>query len=190
MSAGVSTGLSTVPVGCTPIEIRVDEPAQLFDALDPAPFRSRDLDPRADEYIVESARELPAGAKPALIVHVARAAIDEAAASELAASVQQHYTRRAAVERRRLRDLFRVGRVSLAIGLLFVGFMLAFSEWVAPNLVRAAYARLAQESFVIGAWVALWRPMEIFLYDWWPIRGNAQRYERLAAMPVAVAASR
>ena len=23
---------------------------------------------------------------------------------------------------------------------------------------------------MIGGWVALWRPLEIFLYDWWPIR--------------------
>ncbi len=177
-----------MPTACTPIEIRVDEPRQLFDALDPAPFRSRDLDPRADEYIVESARELPVGARPALVVQVARGALGAAEAAELGASVQRHYARRAAVEWRRLRELFRVGRLSLAIGVLFVGLTLAFSEWVAPTLVRAAYAKLAQESFVIGAWVALWRPLEIFLYDWWPIRAEARLYERLAAMPVALAA--
>ena len=27
---------------------------------------------------------------------------------------------------------------------------------------------------MIGGWVALWRPMEIFLYDWWPIRGEVR----------------
>jgi hypothetical protein len=37
--------------------------------------------------------------------------------------------------------------------------------------------------------VALWRPMEIFLYDWWPIRGEIRLYERLAAMPVFVVSS-
>jgi len=45
---------------------------------------------------------------------------------------------------------------------------------------------LLSESLIIGGWVALWRPMEIFLYDWWPIRAEARLLDRLAAMPVSV----
>jgi hypothetical protein len=37
---------------------------------------------------------------------------------------------------------------------------------------------------VIGAWVALWRPIEIFLYDWWPIRAEARLFDRLSQMEV------
>ncbi|MFN7570286.1 MAG: hypothetical protein ACK5TK_02340 [Betaproteobacteria bacterium] len=171
-----------------PIEIRLDELRQLFDALDPAPFRERDLDPRADEFIVESARELPKAVPLALVVHVAHAAPDATEVAELAPSVQQHYRRRAQIEWRRLRELFRVGRWSLAIGLAFVAAALAFGEWMAAFVLPKTYARVAYDSLVIGAWVALWRPLEIFLYDWWPIRAEARLYERLAAMPVALAA--
>jgi hypothetical protein len=32
----------------------------------------------------------------------------------------------------------------------------------------------------------MWRPLEIFLYEWWPIRAQGRLYERLAAMPVRV----
>lgn len=32
----------------------------------------------------------------------------------------------------------------------------------------------------------MWRPLEIFLYDWWPIRSEAQLSDRLAAMPVRI----
>ncbi|HTO48639.1 MAG TPA: hypothetical protein VML91_13455 [Burkholderiales bacterium] len=39
---------------------------------------------------------------------------------------------------------------------------------------------------MIGASVALWRPLEIFLYDWWPILAEARRYDRLSAMPVRI----
>jgi hypothetical protein len=41
-----------------------------------------------------------------------------------------------------------------------------------------------RESLLIGGWVAMWRPLEVFLYDWWPIRAEARLYDRLAAMPV------
>jgi hypothetical protein len=32
----------------------------------------------------------------------------------------------------------------------------------------------------------MWRPLEIFLYDWWPIRADARLFDRLAAMPVSL----
>lgn len=41
------------------IEIRVTELRQLFNAIDPSPFRRRDLDPRAEEFIVAWATDLP-----------------------------------------------------------------------------------------------------------------------------------
>ena len=34
------------------LELHVGEMRQLFNAMDPAPFRERDLDPNAEEYIV------------------------------------------------------------------------------------------------------------------------------------------
>jgi hypothetical protein len=46
---------------------------------------------------------------------------------------------------------------------------------------------LLRESLLIGGWVAMWRPLEIFLYDWWPIRAEARLYDRLGEMPVKLA---
>jgi len=34
--------------------------------------------------------------------------------------------------------------------------------------------------------VAMWRPLEVFLYDWWPIRADARLYDRLGAMAVRI----
>ena len=48
------------------------------------------------------------------------------------------------------------------------------------------YAKLVQESVVIGGWVALWQPINIFLYDWWPIRRLVKLYDRLARADVAL----
>jgi hypothetical protein len=32
----------------------------------------------------------------------------------------------------------------------------------------------------------MWRPIEIFLYDWWPIRAEAALDDRLSVMPVRI----
>lgn len=42
-----------------------------------------------------------------------------------------------------------------------------------------------RESLTIGGWVST-RPLEVFLYDWWPIRKEARLSDRLAVMPVRI----
>jgi hypothetical protein len=37
-----------------------------------------------------------------------------------------------------------------------------------------------QESLIILGWVANWKPIEIFLYDWWPLARRRDLYRRLA----------
>ena len=45
---------------------------------------------------------------------------------------------------------------------------------------------IVRESLTIGGWVSMWRPLEIFLYDWWPMRREARLAEKLAVMPVRI----
>jgi len=54
-------------------QVRVAELRQLFNAIDPSPFRERDLDPRAEEFIVEWARDC------ADLNHIATGAIRDVA---------------------------------------------------------------------------------------------------------------
>jgi hypothetical protein len=49
---------------------------------------------------------------------------------------------------------------------------------------------LIRESIVIGGWVAMWRPLEIFLYDWWPIVAERKLFDRLSTMPVRITFTR
>ena len=64
----------TIPEVCRIIEVRVEELRQLFNAIDPSPFRERDLDPKAEEFIVDWSRDFPRDARLALVVHLDRAA--------------------------------------------------------------------------------------------------------------------
>jgi hypothetical protein len=171
------------------IEVRVGELKQLFNAMDPAPFRERDLDPNAEEYIVESARELRRDAPLALQVHLSRQTPTHDEAAMLQQAVRDYFAHRAAAARTRLRQLFRTGRWTLLIGLAFVAAANLVGDAVANLVGSQSYGGFLHESIVIGAWVALWRPMEIFLYDWWPILGDARLFDRLSAMPVRVVGS-
>ena len=71
----------SIPPKCSVIEVHVGELKQLFDAIDPSPFRDRDLDPKAEEFIVGWAKDLPKDTTLALLVDLDREAglPDEAA---------------------------------------------------------------------------------------------------------------
>ena len=167
------------------LDIHVSEIRQLFNSMDAAPFRERDLDPNAEQFIVEWGRETRTDAPLALVVHLAREP-ESSEVESLRQAVREYFARGAASARQRLRQLFRVGRWSLVIGVAFVAFAIFIGDLVGGLVGRYNYGRLIEESIAIGAWVALWRPIEIFLYDWWPIRAEAKLYDRLSAMQVDI----
>jgi hypothetical protein len=166
------------------LELHLGEVRQLFNSMDPAPFRERDLDPKASDYIVDWATEAPADQPLTMVVHLGAPSPDVAMMGD---AVREYYQGRAVAKRRELSKLFRVGRLSLVIGVAFLAMAILTGEALAALLNKEGYAWLVKESLVIGGWVALWRPLEIFLYDWWPLRAQAKLYDRLGRMQVTVA---
>jgi len=172
------------------VEVHVRELQQLFHSLDPTPFRERDLDPEADTFISGWARELPADASLTLVVHVDRETPSPEHERVLHGAVRDHFARKAAETTGRLRRLLRVGRTSLVIGLVFLAVSVLAGDVVSGLLADTRFAGVARESLLIGGWVAMWRPLEVFLYDWWPIRAEARLFSRLSAMTVRIVPSR
>jgi len=175
-----------IPPKCEVIEVSVTELRQLFNAIDPSPFRERDLDPRAEEFIVGWSRDLPSNAPLALVVHLERAAGRPDEAVILREAIHEFFTQRRKSSGRSLRQLFRRGRISLVIGLAFLASSIAIGDALASYFRESRWALVLRESLLIGGWVAMWRPLEVFLYDWWPIRAEARLFSRLSAMPVKI----
>ena len=69
------------------------------------------------------------------------------------------------------------------IGITFLAVSLLLGDTLARLLGARRVSEILRESLLIGGWVATWRPMEVFLYDWWPIRADARLADRLSAMP-------
>ena len=176
----------TIPAGASIIEVHVAELKRLFNAMDPAPFHDRDIDPNAEEFIVGWASELPHDAQLALLVHVDRGPGPTEEPVVLRNAIHQFFDGRSAAARRRLRQLLHRGRISLTIGLAFLVASFGASQLIVKWLHLGGFVDVVRESFLIGGWVAMWRPLEIFLYDWWPIRAEARLFDRLAAMPVRI----
>jgi len=167
------------------IEIRIHELKQLFNSMDPTPFHHQDLDPDAEEFIVSWAREHPIDSPLDLVIHLDRAPPEPDAEKLVAEAIHNYFTYRADMAGRELRGLMRRGRVSLVIGLGFLAACLLAANAVG-NFSGSTLAVIVKESLTIGGWVAMWRPMEIFLYDWWPLAARRRIMKKLGTLPVRI----
>ena len=177
----------TTPAAREPhtIEVKVADVQQLFNSMDPSPFHERDLDHDAEEFIVGWARECPKHRPVRIVVHLSRRPEGgDDPQMLIAQAVQNYFEYRAGVLWRELKQLMKMGRGSLFIGLAFLA---------ACNLAAGLFPAepqnwhgIAREGFTIMGWVAMWRPLEIYLYRWWPLLELKRLYERLAQAEVEV----
>jgi hypothetical protein len=168
------------------IELRLDRIAQLFNSLDPTPFRQRDLDQDAEQHIVAWAQEVDKRHGLRLVVHLPPAEAASPLAAELGPAIRNYFAYLADMESAKLRALGRDGRIALAIGLVILAASLFSTYLVATHVPFSKLSRLAEESLVILGWVGIWGPLEILLYDRVPPLRRRRLYRRLAEAAVEV----
>jgi hypothetical protein len=157
------------------IELRLSNVGQLFNTMDPSPFHERDLDHDAEEFILSWAREHERDSELRLRV-VLKQPADEIVAGQVRESVR-HY-----IARRELRGLFSEGRTALAIGVLFLAATL-----ILRGLIPAGgWTEFVREGLTICGWVGLWKPIDIHLYRWWPLKARGDLLARIGRCQVEV----
>ena len=167
------------------IEINLSRLSQLFNSLDPSPFHERDLDHDAEEYIVDSAEEIPRQRPLCLVIHLPADQLPNVGSNDLGEAIHNYFDYRKTNEQRRLRLLFRDGRIALITGIAFL-FCCVLLREVAFSFGNGTAYRIIGEGMLIIGWVAMWRPLEIFLYEWVPVRRRCRTLEKLSKMRVAI----
>jgi hypothetical protein len=164
------------------IEVRLREVRQLFHHLDPAPFRETDLDPAAETYIEDAVREIGVGQPKRLVIHLPESERMTDDARTLPEAIANYFDYRARQARVELGRLLRRALANLVIGLLFLAACLALRR----SLQATGSDEVVAEGLLIIGWVALWRPVEMFLYDWWPLLRRQRRLAAIARVRVDV----
>jgi hypothetical protein len=167
------------------LALRIKEIAQLVDPMDPTPFRNKDLDTKAHEFIESWASTHPVNSRFQLTIHLEQNPENGDPTEMIPKAIHNHFIYQAERTRRRLRQVLKQGRMSLLIGIVFVSTCLFVADLIG-NMGEGAGYRIARESLTIVGWVAMWRPMQIFLYDWWPMLRKIRLYMRLGSAHVQV----
>jgi hypothetical protein len=166
------------------ISLKLREMSQLFNSMDPSPFIGKDLDDDAEEFIVSWAQEFSPDAPLKLRIY-----LDQWPAEDpkelIRTAVHNHFAHRAQITNLEFKRLLKQGRTCLFIGLLFLSACLLLSKMLLGR-EAGTWAAVVRESLTIAGWVAMWRPMQIYLYDWWPLRRRSRIFVKLSHMPLEV----
>ena len=169
-----------------PIDVRLDSLDGLYSALDPSPFRQRDLDPRAVEHIVQWASDAPPKVPLVLRVSVPADADREATEADTQAAVRTYFEYETGLlERRHRRNKLRMVRW-LTVGLTLMAALLTLRSVVGRAYPDSLFNEIVGEAFVIAGWVSLWVPIERLGFDGWLLKDQLRLYQRLAQMRVEV----
>jgi hypothetical protein len=162
------------------VSIHVRDQAQLFNSLDPSPFWDRDLDRDAATFIEEEFAEKRHAEAWHLNVHVQEG---EVLAEHLQQAVASYYTRLAGSARRELHEQLKLGQLALVGGIVIFLLSMGMRQILQS---MASLPHILDEGLIILAWLALWRPTEVLVYEWVPLYRKRRLYERLAEIRVAI----
>jgi hypothetical protein len=174
-----------MPTDRTTIQVRIHELRQLFNSIDPSPFRERDLDPDCEEFIVSWARELPPDRPLRVDIRIDRERPPTAMLADVEPAVRSHFAREAGLQELRRRRLVREGRLSLVIGLGTLVLCIGAATLV-PTATLGTPGEILRESLVIAGWVVMWHPLEVLLYGIWPVVRERRLLERLAEAKIGL----
>lgn len=175
---------SGVPIGRVDVHRR--DVSQLFETLDASPFRERDLARSAEEHIIDSVKELPSKSPCGLLIHLDQPAGHPDEERAVGDAIRAHIARRSRLLRRNRRHRLHRGLFSLGIGVAFLGLLSVTAQVTGLARAESGLATLVRESMLIVGWVALWRPLDLFLYEWWPIVGDRRLHDRLSRIMVRI----
>lgn len=167
------------------IPIRIERLSQLFDSLDPSPFREKSLDRNVEAYLLECAEEHHHAVPLQLRLELPADLGDKG--SELADAIHAHFRWLHAQAERRSRARGHIHRAALLLGILVLGITLLLRRWLSGWQSDAV--EILGEGLLILGWVALWRPAETVLFDTWGHRRQRALLRRLSDVPIKVVAS-
>jgi len=161
---------------------------QLFDSFDPAPFHEKELDSDAEEYIFNAVEEFPLKKPLEIMIYLPPEEVSKEVEIKLKEAINNHFSYKKVLTDIELRRFLKRGRKNLAIALMFL-FLCLVTIRLISSFEETLINTLFSEGLLIIGWVAMWEPVEIFLYGWWPIVHRRNIYKKIVNMDVYIGSS-
>lgn len=163
------------------VVLRTTELSAIFHPFDPAPLETRTVSDVADEYILNAFADLDNPSSVTMRIQLPPG--DSTCCREVQEAFRKHFRESAAECRSELRDHFRDAIRSLGVSLVFALVVVFLAQWIA-DLAESRLLDKVASGLSLAAWVSLWKPTEMLIHDWRPLRRTLRMREQLMAMNV------
>jgi len=147
-------------------------------------YCNRVLNDITEECIVDEAVKLPPHRPLYFTVHVPGHEIERA--DEVVAAIHKHFGYCRKKSQAKLKNTLQAGWRRLLIGFVFLVITYFLVQLLSPYYSAGGFAITIRELLIILAWVALWRPAELLLYEWYPFMRDANLFRRVEQSTVTV----
>lgn len=167
------------------IELELHSLKQIFNSFDPAPFHEKELDPEAEEYIYNTVGEFPLKKPLGIVIYVPSSEVDGETERTLKVAIRNHFFYKKVLTDIELRKLIQRGRRNMTIAVIFLFLCLLINRLLSTPGGGLINTMLSEGLTIIG-WVAMWEPVYVFLYGWWPIVQKRNIYRKILSMDISV----
>lgn len=167
------------------VEVHVKNSMQLFDSRDPAPFRERDLDDDFVQYVTSTVREFSYKTPVKISITVVEKHAKDLTIEAISEAIHSYWVYQIELIERELKTFFKRAQLFMLIGIA----MLVTCITVAQSLGTPAtpgFKGVLREGIIIFGWVSIWKPMELLLFDWYPLFEKLRLYQKLLKTSVEV----
>jgi hypothetical protein len=159
------------------ITIPLDNVEQLLEPCPPSPFRRRRLRKEAEQYLIEQVTALPRKSPARLLISLPET--ERGKEESVIDAVHQDFHFRRLEAEKELGRIRRFGWRSLGVALIFLTVAMLTVQLMRRYLPVGGFLSVIIEGLTVFAWVALWRPGELLLYEWYPFRRDARLFGKL-----------
>jgi len=169
------------------IEIDLTSVEQIFNTFDHAPFHEKELDPNAEQYIVNIVDDFPLKTPFHLIIYLPVCTDCREQADKIPAAIRSHFRYRMMEQDLKFRARFRYGRWAFLVGLIFVAAMMILRQLTYAAMGNShLLPQILADVLLIISWAAMWEPVTVILYELWPIIQQKRIYEKISRMEIEV----
>lgn len=167
------------------IEVRVKTAQQLFDVRDPAPFRERDLDDDFATYIFSAAREFSVATPLKIVIHIEESETPSLSKDSIREAIHSYLLYQMDLGRWDLKTFIKRAQLFLIIGIFILILCLSVAQSIRITENPGAIG-VFREGLVIFGWVSIWKPIELILFDWYPLFEKLRFYRKLLTTEIEI----
>ncbi len=157
------------------LEIKVSKYEELFNSLDPAPLRKRDLDHDFVKYLEDFSDDIPLKYQIQLDIYLPETQLEDSKAERVSTAIKSYYNFMLLDCKKKICAFQKEAAVFVVVAIV-----LLFCAFYIGNAVKTNYFfKIVIEGFNIGGWVFFWEALSILVFKIRKIVKKSKKYQRI-----------